>query len=273
MDGSLFPGLDDSNSAQILHRWIAVLVGLIVAAVVVAAWRQRPRTRSIVWLAGLTAALFPIQALIGGLQILTNLSGWTQTLHLTLGAVIWSLLVALVERRVSRGAIRRVGAGGRARRAGDRRRSRPRSRRRRGAGCPDAEGHHPRLHRAHEAPDHRAPPRHHRPGHGPRDARGAGHPGRPLAVADRLDADRRDARRGQCQRDQLLSRSRHRPADGPHPAPALARPRGRPRAGGRVRARPRRDRVRRPRLLRQPAGGVPRRCSRSRSTSSSTRCC
>ncbi len=97
MDGSLFPGLDDSNSAQILHRWIAVLVGLIVAAVVVAAWRQRPRTRSIVWLAGLTAALFPIQALIGGLQILTNLSGWTQTLHLTLGAVIWSLLVALVS--------------------------------------------------------------------------------------------------------------------------------------------------------------------------------
>ncbi len=96
MDGSLFPGLDDSNSAQVLHRWIAVVVGLIIAAVFVAAWRQRPRNRSIVWLAGIAAALFPIQALIGGLQILTMLSGWTQTLHLVLGAVLWSLAVALV---------------------------------------------------------------------------------------------------------------------------------------------------------------------------------
>jgi protoheme IX farnesyltransferase len=97
MNGSLFPGLNDGNSAQVLHRWIAVVVGLIVAVVFVAAWRQRPRNRTIVRLAAASAILFPVQALIGGLQILTMLSGWSQTLHLTLGAVIWSLLVALVS--------------------------------------------------------------------------------------------------------------------------------------------------------------------------------
>ena len=41
------------------------------------------------------AVLFPIQALIGGLQVLTQLAEWTQTLHLALGAVIWTLAAAL----------------------------------------------------------------------------------------------------------------------------------------------------------------------------------
>jgi protoheme IX farnesyltransferase len=97
MNGTFFPTLTDANSAHVLHRWIAVVVGLIVAAVVVAAWRLRPRARSIVRLATVTAVLFPIQSLIGGLQILTGLSGWTQTLHLAGGALIWALLVALVS--------------------------------------------------------------------------------------------------------------------------------------------------------------------------------
>jgi protoheme IX farnesyltransferase len=97
MNGTFFPVLTDANSAQVLHRWIAVIVGLIVAGVLVAAWRTQPRARPIVRLAVLAAALFPIQAVVGGLQILTGLSGWTQTLHLALGAVIWALLVALVS--------------------------------------------------------------------------------------------------------------------------------------------------------------------------------
>ena len=96
MNGTLFPTVTDTNSANVLHRWVAIVVGLIVAAVFVAAWRTRPRTRPIVRLAAIAAILFPIQAVVGALQILTGLSGWTQTLHLALGAVIWSLLVALV---------------------------------------------------------------------------------------------------------------------------------------------------------------------------------
>ena len=46
-DGAVFPVLTDANSAQVLHRWIAVIVGLIVAGVLVAAWRTQPRTRPI----------------------------------------------------------------------------------------------------------------------------------------------------------------------------------------------------------------------------------
>jgi protoheme IX farnesyltransferase len=96
MNGTLFPAVTDANSANVLHRWIAIIVGLIVAAVLVAALRLRPRTGPIVRLAAVAAVLFPIQAVVGGLQILTGLAGWTQTLHLAFGAVIWALLVAVV---------------------------------------------------------------------------------------------------------------------------------------------------------------------------------
>jgi heme o synthase len=96
MNGSLFPPLTEANSAHVLHRWIAVVVGLIVAAVLVAAFRLRPPSITLRRLALSAAVLFPVQAIIGGLQILTGLSGWSQTLHLALGAIIWTLLAALV---------------------------------------------------------------------------------------------------------------------------------------------------------------------------------
>ena len=95
MNGSLFPAVTDGNAAHVLHRWIAVVVGLIVAALVVAALRMRPASRPARRLALAAGALFPVQAIVGGLQILTGLSGWSQTLHLLFGAVIWALLVAL----------------------------------------------------------------------------------------------------------------------------------------------------------------------------------
>ena len=51
---------------------------------------------------------------IGGLQVLTRLSGWTQTLHLALGALIWALVAGARRRRLLRGADpdRRVGRRG-----------------------------------------------------------------------------------------------------------------------------------------------------------------
>jgi len=96
MNGSMFPPLDETTSAHVLHRWVAIVVGLIVAAVVVLALRTQRENPTIVGLALVAGVLFPIQAVIGGLQILTGLSGWSQTLHVALGAVIWAALAALV---------------------------------------------------------------------------------------------------------------------------------------------------------------------------------
>ena len=210
-------------------------------------------------LALVAAVLFPIQAIVGGLQILTDLSGWSQTLHLALGAIIW----ADAGRRSSRvlllctGRGRAVAAGSSGSDGGGRRR-RGRATATRGA-VPTSAGHGARLHRADEAADHRAAARHDRPGDGPRDARGARHPARPLGVADGLDARRRDARRRQRERDQLLPRPRHRRADDPDPAPAAAGPPGRPASGRSSSASSLGvDLVRRAGLVRQPRRGVPR---------------
>ncbi len=97
MDGSIFPALTDANTAHVLHRWIAVVVGLIVWATAAAAWRTQRSRPVLVRLAVWAAVLFAVQAVVGGLQVLTGLAGWTQTLHLALGAVIWALLVGLVS--------------------------------------------------------------------------------------------------------------------------------------------------------------------------------
>lgn len=95
MGGSLVPPLTEVSSAHILHRWVAAIVGLIVAAVAFVAWRDRRTHPTLARLAVLAAALFAVQAVIGGLQVLTRLSEWSQTLHLALGAVIWAVLVGL----------------------------------------------------------------------------------------------------------------------------------------------------------------------------------
>ncbi len=95
MNGSIFPPLTDANSAHVLHRWVAVVVGLIVWATALAAWRTQRSRPMLVRIALIAAVLFVIQAVVGGLQVLTGLAEWTETLHLALGAVIWALLVGL----------------------------------------------------------------------------------------------------------------------------------------------------------------------------------
>ncbi len=95
MNGTLVPTITEASSAHVLHRWIAALVGAFVGVLAVVAWRTRRDQPTLVRLATGAAVLFAVQILIGGLQVLTNLSAWTQTLHLALGAVIFALLVAL----------------------------------------------------------------------------------------------------------------------------------------------------------------------------------
>jgi protoheme IX farnesyltransferase len=95
MNGSLFPPLTDADTAHVLHRWVAIVVGLIVWVTAIAAWRTQRERPMLVRLAVWAAVLFTIQAVVGGLQVLTGLAEWTQTLHLALGAIIWALVVGL----------------------------------------------------------------------------------------------------------------------------------------------------------------------------------
>ena len=95
MGGTLFPELTEVTATHVLHRWVAIIVGLIVVAVALVALRTQRHRPTVVRLALAAAVLYPIQAVVGGLQVLTQLEEWTQTLHLALGALIWMVTVAL----------------------------------------------------------------------------------------------------------------------------------------------------------------------------------
>jgi len=95
MGGSLIPAMTALTSAEVLHRWVAAAVGLIVAAVALAAVRSQRQHPMIVRLAVGAAAVYLVQVVIGGIQVVTQLAAWTQTLHVALGATVWALMVAL----------------------------------------------------------------------------------------------------------------------------------------------------------------------------------
>ncbi|HEY7701233.1 MAG TPA: heme o synthase [Candidatus Limnocylindrales bacterium] len=114
MNGSLVPPLTDVTVEHVLHRWVAGVVAAIVVAVAVVAWRSRRDDPTLVRLAVGAASLFAIQIVVGGLQVITRLSAWTQTLHLALGAVIFAMLVGLTVASfyASRGVFAPTGDGG-----------------------------------------------------------------------------------------------------------------------------------------------------------------
>jgi protoheme IX farnesyltransferase len=82
-------------AAQALHRYVAAIVFLILLATLIAARRLPPGRRTIVQLAIWVFALYLLQIVIGGLQVISHLAAWAQTLHLAIGAIIWGGTVAL----------------------------------------------------------------------------------------------------------------------------------------------------------------------------------
>jgi protoheme IX farnesyltransferase len=94
MNGTPFPGLSAQDAPHVVHRWAAVLVGLLVGVSAIAAWRRRASQPAVATLAVAAALLFLIEAVIGGLQVLTGLAVWTQIAHLSLAAAVWGLLAA-----------------------------------------------------------------------------------------------------------------------------------------------------------------------------------
>jgi protoheme IX farnesyltransferase len=95
MGGTLFPPLTEVTSAHVLHRWVAALVGVAVLTVWVVAWRTQRADPRLVRLATIAGILYGVQVVIGGLQVLTGLAGWTQVVHVALSAIIWGALVGL----------------------------------------------------------------------------------------------------------------------------------------------------------------------------------
>jgi cytochrome c oxidase assembly protein subunit 15 len=83
------------------NRMFTYVVGFIALAAFVAAWRQRPRQRPLVLLAGAVLLGIPLQGVIGGITVLTDLNPWVVGLHFL--ASMAMLLAAYALWRASRG--------------------------------------------------------------------------------------------------------------------------------------------------------------------------
>src|SRR5439155_11532869 len=86
MNGSVLPALTAADGPHVIHRWAAIVVGLLVGAAAFAAWRQRAGNTAVAGLVLSAAALFAAEAFIGGLQVLTRPAWWTQVVDLSLAA-------------------------------------------------------------------------------------------------------------------------------------------------------------------------------------------
>jgi heme o synthase len=130
MDGSLVPplqpppgvdGFSDSarTVAHALHRYAAAGVLLILAVTAGSAWKHRASQPRLARLAVAVFAVYLVQVIVGGLQVLFELAPWTQTLHVAFGALVWGGSVALAvasyyEARIAApivGATEDAGAG------------------------------------------------------------------------------------------------------------------------------------------------------------------
>jgi protoheme IX farnesyltransferase len=102
MNGSILPVAPaDRPDLQLLfgthelHRYVAAVVLVILAAVWWAARRARAARPGLARLAGLVLVAYLVQVVVGALQVWTLLAPWTQTLHVALGALVWGGMVAL----------------------------------------------------------------------------------------------------------------------------------------------------------------------------------
>jgi heme o synthase len=102
MNGSLVPVPPAGNDAvavlfgaQSLHRYVAAVVFLILAAVAWVAWRARSAQPRLASLAVAILVVYAAQVLVGALQVWTRLAPWAQTLHVAFGALLWGGTVAL----------------------------------------------------------------------------------------------------------------------------------------------------------------------------------
>ena len=86
--GKLIPPLEYRIVLEYSHRLSATLVGLIVLAVVILAWRHY-RTNRPVLFASISGGLLVIAAaLLGGLTVLSELTWWIRLIHLSIAELV-----------------------------------------------------------------------------------------------------------------------------------------------------------------------------------------
>ena len=108
MNGTLLPALGGHATTMFIHRFAAVVTGVVLAAFIWRANRARPRDAAVRAFANIAGVVYVAQIVVGGLQVLTKLSAPPVVAHVVLSSLLWSSLVAAYA--VARGLHRTVEA-------------------------------------------------------------------------------------------------------------------------------------------------------------------
>jgi cytochrome c oxidase assembly protein subunit 15 len=101
-NGEVIPSASSvSVQMHFLHRFLALVLGLVLAGLVWTAFRDRSVTRADRTAAVAAMGLFALQALVGAANVWTQLATWAGASHLALGTGVFLLLV-VVNIRVHR---------------------------------------------------------------------------------------------------------------------------------------------------------------------------
>ena len=93
--GELLPPLDSAVLIEFSHRLLASIVGLLVLAMAVVAWRSQRQAPVILWGATAAVALVAGQIVLGGLTVLNDLPANMVMAHLALAATLLATLLLI----------------------------------------------------------------------------------------------------------------------------------------------------------------------------------
>jgi len=94
-NGSFFPEGRNAN-IQMSHRYVAVIVGVLLVGLWVLGYRERQSQRGAFFLSSLLGILFVVQGILGAATQWTTLSDWSRIVHLAVGALTWGTAIGLM---------------------------------------------------------------------------------------------------------------------------------------------------------------------------------
>jgi len=94
--GGLLPRWEYNMIIEWSHRWLAAVVGILVVATAISAWRRARRRLWVVVPATLAVVIVFLQAWVGRLVVKGQLAGDLVTLHLAISMLVVMLLTVLV---------------------------------------------------------------------------------------------------------------------------------------------------------------------------------
>lgn len=93
--GQIVPPLETGVLIEFSHRLLASVVGFLVLAVAIAAWRSRQRAPMIAWAAMAALALLVGQVILGGVTVLNGLPSSMVMAHLAVASALLAILLVI----------------------------------------------------------------------------------------------------------------------------------------------------------------------------------